>query len=195
MNRQVDSLMGMFFAILLLAVAGVAMAAAVWLALWMLGPINRAAGALKAQTRFQLSDVLGLMVLLQFGLGIVGTGFNSAAEEELYWTMLAALVILAVVLWAASVAAVSRAGILQPLRRLTVTIVLVPGTLAAMMLLPALIYATGYVTLTRFDPAHEAPPFGFGAVAAATAGFIVGAIVIRRLSFWAIAHSAPPEIR
>lgn len=176
-----------------LTVLGVCLAVGIWLALWMLGPINRAAGALQAQTRFQLSDVLGLMVLLQVGLGIVGTGFNSAADEGPYWLVLGILSFLAVILWAASVAAVSRAGIVQPLRRLTVMILLVPGTLAALMLLPALAFGAGYLIVENYDP-HQAtrPPFGFPGILAAIGGLLAGAFVIRQLSFWAIATAVQP---
>src|SRR5262245_47481052 len=105
-----------------------------WLARWMLEPINRAAGSLQAPTRFMLIDFVALMILLQVGLAICGQALSASetsdAAASMYWTLLGVVALLVVVLWGASVSVVSRAGILRPLRRVLVIVVLVPGTLA-----------------------------------------------------------------
>src|SRR5205814_7094552 len=85
-------------------------AGAAWLAWWMLEPINRVAGQLQLSTRFVLTDVLGLMVLLQVPLALLGRAINTGRERSSspYWLLLAVGICLALVLWAASVSVVSR---------------------------------------------------------------------------------------
>ncbi|MBW8884672.1 MAG: hypothetical protein JF612_07815, partial [Planctomycetia bacterium] len=124
--------------LMLLVVAALYIAAAAWLAWWMLEPINRVAGALQFSTRFMLSDVIGLMVMLQVPLAIVGRAVEAGREQTSspYWVLIAIFVVLAFVLWAAAVSVVSRAGIMRLTRRLVVIVVLVPGTLAVIMAFP-----------------------------------------------------------
>src|SRR5262245_55627326 len=129
------------FAIVFLgpAVFVVYIASAKGLAWWLLEPINRVAGHLQLSTRFMLTDVMGLMALLQLPLAIAGRGLESTSrsdEHKLYWFFLAMTAILAVVLWAAAVSVVSRAGITQLWRRLCVIVLLVPGTTAVIILWP-----------------------------------------------------------
>src|SRR5688500_11378517 len=126
-----------------LGVLAVVIGGTIWLARWMLEPINRAAGALGAPTRFMLVDSLALMILLQIGLAICGQALadegTREADANMYWLMLFLVVVLVLVLWAASVSVVSRAGIRRPLRRVAVIVLLVPGTLATIMGTPALL--------------------------------------------------------
>jgi len=86
---------------MLLVVAALYIAAAAWLAWWMLEPINRVAGALQFSTRFMLSDVIGLMVMLQVPLAIVGRAVEAGREQTSspYWVLIAIFVVLAFVLW------------------------------------------------------------------------------------------------
>jgi hypothetical protein len=165
-------------------------AATAILAWWMLEPINRAGGVLQATTRFLLSDVLGLMVMLQVALAISGVALDSSDRQEVaaYWLMLGVSALLACVLWAASVSVVSRAGIVLPLRRLTVIVLLIPGTLAVVMSIPLVIVLA---LSGMFDP-HGALGLGVWRayilpLAALGLLLLVGAIfLIRRLSFWAL---------
>src|SRR6185503_15842883 len=64
---------------------------AAWLAWWMLEPINRVAGVLRATTRFMLTDVIGLMIMLQVGLAIIGRALSGSEvrgeEAALYWVL------------------------------------------------------------------------------------------------------------
>ena len=84
-----------------------------------------------------LIDFVALMILLQVGLAICGQALSAKRRGDeaarMYWVLLAVVAVLVVVLWSASVSVVSRAGILRPLRRVLVTVVLVPGTLATMI--------------------------------------------------------------
>ena len=166
-----------------------------WLARWMLEPINRAAGSLQAPTRFMLIDFVALMVLLQVGLAICGqalsAGDTSDAAEQMYWTLLAVVALLVLVLWAASVSVVSRAGILRPLRRVLVIVVLVPGTLATIMGAPALVLFLVGGIVGRFRPEPEVDwmqrhlPW----LALAAIGIFAAVFVLRRLSYWSLSGS------
>src|SRR5437773_6709233 len=117
--------------LMLLVVAALYIGAAAWLAWWMLEPMNRVAGTLQFSTRFMLTDVIGLMIMLQVPLAIVGRAVESGREQNSspYWVLVTVFAVLALVLWAASVSVVSRAGITRLTRRLVVILLLVPGAL------------------------------------------------------------------
>jgi hypothetical protein len=165
------------------------------LAWWMLEPINRAAGALEAPTRFMLIDFVSLMILLQVGLAICGQALSandtSDAAASMYWTLLGVVALLVLVLWGASVSVVSRAGILRPLRRVLVIVVLVPGTLATIMGAPFLIFFLAGGIAGRFRPEPEVDwmqrqlPW----LALAAVGVPIAVFVLRRLSFWSLSGS------
>lgn len=164
----------------------------VWLAWWMLEPINRAAGSLRAPTRFLLIDFLSLMILLQVGLAICGTALSVSDSGEdaarLYWVLLAVVALLVLVLWAASVSVVSRAGILRPLRRTLVTVILVPGTLATMVGGPALVGALVMAIAGLFGDDLEIDRMQRHLfwLAPATLGLVALVYGFRRLSFWSL---------
>ena len=178
-----------------LVLLAVFVAVVVWLAWWMLEPINRAAGSLRAPTRFMLIDFLALMILLQFGLAICGQALNASdtgdAAARMYWALLTVVALLILVLWSASVSVVSRAGILRPLRRVLVIVILVPGTLATMMGAPALVLALAGGIAGRFRPEPEVDwmqrhlPW----LALAAVGLVAAVFLLRRLSFWSLSGS------
>lgn len=183
--------------ILGLAVFAVLIGVMVWLAWWMLEPINRAAGALNAPTRFMLTDFFGLMVLIQIGLVICGqalSGRDAGREAiRMYWLLVAVVVFLAIVLWIASISAVSRAGILGSLRRLVVIVLLVPSTLSIMLGLPTLVVLLT-VTIVRAIrgemggglPVSQAPLLALGVL-----GIGIVVPVLRWLAFWSLSGTAP----
>ena len=51
----------------------------------MLEPINRVAGELQGTTRFMLTDVIGLMILLQVGLAVTGRALAGATCATKRW--------------------------------------------------------------------------------------------------------------
>jgi hypothetical protein len=173
----------------------VLIAAIIWLAWWMLEPINRAAGSLQAPTRFMLIDFVSLMILLQIGLAICGQALSASdagdAAARMYWLLIAVVALLVVVLWSASVSVVSRAGILRPLRRVLVTVVLVPGTLATMIGLPALLVmlVLGIAALFRPEPEIDWMQKQLLWLALGTLGVVAGVFIMRRLSFWSLSGS------
>jgi hypothetical protein len=170
-------------------------ASVAWLAWWMLEPVNRAAGSLKAPTRFQLIDFVALMLLLQIGLAICGQGLSAseagAAATRMYWLLLALTAFLVVVLWSASVSVVSRAGIGRPLRRLIVIVVLVPGTLAMILAAPALVVMiiAGIAGLFRRDPEIDWLQRQLPWTALAVPCAVALVLTLRRLSFWSLGGS------
>ncbi len=163
---------------------------------WLLEPVNRAAGRLNAPTRFQLTDFIWLMIHLQVLLAVVMQTIAEAMPQRALIVVLGLLSLPIVVLWAASVSVVSRAGILQPRRRAAVILILVPGALAEVMAVPILV--VGGIAYLNNEPPGMWQSYSYGtvertfqllaiAVAIAAAGF-----ALRWLSFWVMAAS-PPE--
>ena len=180
----------------MLAIGGFAIFAGcvTFLANWMLEPINRVAGVLRATTRFMLTDVIALMILLQVGLGVSGqalSGVETSRESiAMYWLLVALLAILFTVLWAAGVCTVSRAGITNWLRRIAVMVVLIPTTLAVMVTLPGLIVFLGIQGgRLVFDPTRSEFS-GLALLAMALACLALAAAAMRWLSYWALAGPA-----
>ena len=125
MNGLPEAFGGLF----VLVFAGLSIACAAGLASWMVEPINRVAGHLHLSTRFMLIDFIGLMLLIQTALAVVGSAIEPGfgGDGSPYWQILSVVVVLVIVLWAAAVSVVSRAGITRMLRRLTVMVVLIPA--------------------------------------------------------------------
>jgi len=170
--------------------SGLYIAMAAWLAWWMMEPINRVAGKLRATTQFMLADFLALMVMLQIALGLLGTAIdtNQPRETSVYWTFMALAILLVLTLWTASVCVVSRAGIARPLRRLIVTLVLIPGTLATIMAIPSLVIVLIGELLEVRQPRVIlwTATLGFS-------GLVAAVILVRRLSFWVLVGSPGGE--
>jgi hypothetical protein len=105
------------------------------------------------------------------------------------------------VMWAASVSTVSRAGILQPLRRAVLILVLVPGTLAELMAAPVLLVAAILAFNSR--PGDWADREWSNSLAVrlltlstAAALAVLWALALRWLSFWVLdapSAASPPN--
>ncbi len=171
------------FLILLVGIGVVAFAAA--LAWWTLEPINRVAGQLRFSTRFMLTDFLGLMILLQGPLAVIGRAIDSDSNESAtYWLILSIILFLVVVLWMASVSVVSRAGITRLWRRLCVMVVCVPGTLGLIIAWP--LTGAAAVYWVQLAPDHL-PTYGL--IALLLLGLVVLTWMTRRLAFWTLVGS------
>jgi hypothetical protein len=159
---------------------------------WLLEPVNRAAGHLNAPTRFQLTDFIWLMMQLQVLLAVVMQTIAEAMPQRGLWVVLGLLTLPILVLWAASVSVVSRAGITQPMRRAAVILLLVPGALAEVMAVPLLIVG-GFAFLSDEPPGMWTGALGAGVAARMTilalmaVTVVVAAIALRTLSFWVLA--------
>jgi hypothetical protein len=162
---------------------------------WLLEPVNRAAGHLNAPTRFMLTDFLWLMIQLQVMLAVVLVQIREQVPQVGQFVILGILAVPVVVLWAASVSVVSRAGITQPLRRAVLILVLVPGALAEIVSVPLLVIAANVALAAQPGDWAErtwsqSPAVRVIGVLAATAAAVVWALVLRRLSFWVMAAPA-----
>ena len=169
---------------------------------WLLGPVNRAAGHLNAPTRFQLTDFIWLMLQLQVMLAVVMQATAEAMPQRAVLIILGLLCLPVLVLWAASVSVVSRAGIKRPLRRAVVILLLVPGALAEVMALPLLVVGAivllsdnvPWVWQNRWtdDLASRVSLILLIGAAIAAAGF-----VLRWLSHWVLspAPAMAPEFK
>jgi hypothetical protein len=163
---------------------------------WLLEPVNRAAGHLNAPTRFLLTDFIWLMIQLQVMLGVVLVQIREQVSQQGQFVILGLLSLPVVVMWAASVSTVSRAGILQPLRRAVLILVLVPGTLAELMAAPVLLVAAILAFNSR--PGDWADRAWSNSLAirilsliSAAVLAVLWALVLRWLSFWVL--DAPPS--
>jgi hypothetical protein len=159
---------------------------------WLLEPVNRAAGHLNAPTRFMLTDFIWLMIQLQVMLGLVLVQIREQVPQTGQFIILGLLSLPVVILWAASVSVVSRAGITQPLRRAALILVLVPGALAEIMAVPLLVI--GGITAVTATPGDwavrawsESLAVRMLGLAAATVLVVLWAIALRWLSFWVLA--------
>ena len=174
-----------------LLVGGLYIGGAAWLAWWMLEPINLVAGHLRASTRYLLTDFLGLMVLLQAALAVVGRAIDSKPGEDRspYWIVLFVALFLMLVLWSASVSVVSRAGIIRPWQRLAVMLLLVPGALAVIVGWPVALIAIA-VNLGLFQDLYRQGAFvGIALTVAGCLVLIAAPFGLRALSFWSLAGS------
>jgi hypothetical protein len=159
---------------------------------WLLEPVNRAAGHLNAPTRFMLTDFIWLMIQLQVMLGLVLVQIREQVPQTGQFVILGALGLPVVILWAASVSVVSRAGITQPLRRAALILVLVPGALAEIMAVPLVVI--GGITAATATPGDWATQIWSPSLAmrilglaGATVLVVLWAIALRWLSFWVLA--------
>ena len=131
--------------------------------LFVLGPINRAAGRLRAPTRFQLSDFLWLLVQVQLALAYC-VEFVGVKHLWFFTLVLGFLLTAVTAMWAGGVSFMSRAGVTHPPRRAVFVLFLLPMTLALMMTTTLLLVAAGFGSFT--------PAIAVGAVAI-TAGALI----------------------
>ena len=174
-----------------LVIGGLYIGGAAWLAWWMLEPINLVAGHLRASTRYLLTDFLGLMVLLQAALAVVGRAIETKPGDDRspYWIVLSVALLLMFVLWSASVSVVSRAGIVLPWRRLAVMLLLVPGALAVIVGWPVAVVAVA-VQMGLMENLYREGAFAGIALTVGGCILLVAApFGLRRLSFWSLAGS------
>jgi hypothetical protein len=163
----------------------------------VLGPVNRAAGRLKAPTRFLLPDFMWLVLQLQFVLWycvqFVGL------EQRLYFPLLLVFLMGAsILMWGGAVSFLSRAGVRSNLRRGIFIMVLLPATLALMVIAPVLpvlsyLMQTDTVAVAQILRLKSEPPPNAGLVL-----LIAGLLAIplagwglRRMSRWMVAELDP----
>lgn len=144
--------------LLLLTLMGGSIGAVSFVGWLCLGPINRVAGRLRARTRFQLSDFFWLLIHAQLALTYC---VRFIGREQTYFPVMLGFLTLAVSgMWAGSLSCLSRAGVMDPLRRAIFVLFMVPLTLALMMTSAiGLIVIGGIWVSPAFDPTM---PMQFG---------------------------------
>ena len=152
------------------------------IATWAIGPVNCARTQIGAPTRFMITDIFWLMVLLQEGLAFV-TQFVPREEPEAFKLILGFLVFAAIALWAGGVSFSSQAGVRRLVDRSLVILVLLPGTLLVMIGIPA----TTILTLTAIHQENTDWSKPYNGYYIAWVCLICGALLLRVLSSW-LAH-------
>lgn len=154
----------------------------------ILGPVSRAAGALKAPTRFQLSDFVWLLVLLQVALG--ATLQLIGAETRVLFEMFLVYLVFAVIgIWIGAISFLSRAAITDPWRRAAFILLVMPGTLGVMVCLPSAAHRVWDSSLMPFASALR---FGYldSRNLAVLITQVVSVLVITPLVVWALRRAA-----
>ena len=108
---------------------------------WALGPLIAAARQTPTPTRFMLSDLLWLMVQLQLAMGLVVWAVPADLPTSTRVGALLFLCVPVVGFWYGCLHGVDQAGIQQPLRRAAAFVILLPGTIVAVVALPLLTVA------------------------------------------------------
>lgn len=163
----------------------------------ILGPVNRMAGRLPAPTRFLLPDFMWLVVQLQLALGYC-VSFVGVEQRYFFPLMLGFLSLASLLMWAGAVSFLSRAGVRSNLRRGIFILVLLPATLALMIvspILPVLCYllqtnARGIEDLFQIR-GYLPPNAGLLLLAASILFLPALGLGLNRLSRWMVAGLQP----
>jgi len=151
---------------------------------WTLGPLIAAARQAPAPTRFLLSDLLWLMIQLQLAMALVaGAVPRDFPTETRVWAAIL-LGLPTAAFWYACLHVVAQAGIGGTLRRGAVFVLLVPGTVVAIVGVPILAMAVLSLTNARNSQPYELEwtTVALTAGAAATFG-------MRWLARWAVGET------
>lgn len=188
----------MFGVLGILVGMGLYVLAAALLGHWIVGPINKAAGDLKAPTRFMLTDFIWLMLQLQIVLAATGPPIMEAVESDAAILLVALVCVPVLILWAASVSVVSRAQITRPMKRAVVILVVIPAALVVIMALPVLTVASIIMlsSLVVEMPGNELSSRTIH-VALIVGLAILAAMLaygLRRLSYWVVNSSLALDV-
>ena len=162
----------------------------------VLGPVNKAAGQLKAPTRFQLNDFFWLLVQLQLALGFC-LRIVEPGEVGPFVVLLGFMTLASVLMWAGAVSFVSKAGVTNGWRRGAFVLVQLPATLALMMGTPiflavALVMPIKYCS-DLIDTSRAPNPtiviVGALQLIGIALGLVTSGWLLRRLSLWILAGS------
>ncbi|HZL89243.1 MAG TPA: hypothetical protein VFB96_12770 [Pirellulaceae bacterium] len=163
----------------------------------VLGPVNRAAGRLKAPTRFLLPDFMWLLVQLQLALGYCVT-FVGVQQRYFFPLVLGFFALASVMMWAGAVSFLSRAGVRSNLRRGVFILLLLPLTLALMIATP-LLPVVSYLLHTEAEEIEQLfrlkdylpPNAGVLLLAAGVFCIPILGLALHMLSRWMVAGMQP----
>lgn len=166
---------------------------------WILLPLVQRTGILTSPTRFTLVDVLCLMALIQV---VLACFIPVLSFDDLIWVfwlpLLVAALLCTVLMWASSVSLASQAGITRPLRRTVLILVLIPGTLVMMNVVPLAIgAATGWFAgeIQQLLQLPKSIPVPFAAIyGAALVPLLALTLLLHFLASWVLKFSEPPRL-
>ncbi|NUQ65694.1 MAG: hypothetical protein HUU20_24755 [Pirellulales bacterium] len=138
---------GLLVVVLGLGVLAIVGAVALGVAIWVLHPIDRAAREFRAPMQFTLVDFLCLFLLVQLPMALIH-GFLNDQEAGIRWMLDIYAWFGVGSFWAASVHALSRAGIRNPRHRAIFLGFVAPSAISGVVVLPVLT-AVGIVALAE----------------------------------------------
>jgi hypothetical protein len=160
---------------------------AAWVMEWTLAPLIAAARSRAPQRRFMLTDLLWLVVQLQLVMALLAWAYppNSPGHSRVWG--LVALCLPVTVFWIASLQAVSQAGILRPLQRAAVFVIVLPGAIAVIIGMPLL---TGILIVTVLSSvmAESSREADLGIVATEAFLCLPAMLIVRRVASWTVAE-------
>ena len=106
-----------------------------------LGPLLRANVAGRSPSRFMLTDLIWLVAQLQMVMALAARAFPVDMPSQIRVSALVLLCLPVLAFWYASLQVVSWAGVVRPLRRAVVFLLLLPGAALMTLCLPMLALA------------------------------------------------------
>jgi hypothetical protein len=160
-------------------------------AMFILAPINGLVRTIKAPTRFQLTDLVSLMLLLQLVLAgaaaLIRLESNRSIELGEVMPALLVATVGIVVLWGGGVSYISQAQINSPWRRIVFVALILPGTL--LLMLGSVAAVVSLIVSFHFD--FDRPEFDrhyrFWISFAALNVIVVACCLMRWLVYWVVA--------
>jgi len=152
---------------------------------WTTGPMLQAAGDARRTRTFLLTDLIWLLLQMQLAMAVCSYAFPAAMPASSRAIAMILLSVPVVLFWLASLQAVSRAGIQQPLRRAAVFVILLPGFALTILGIPLLTIGLFHALAPRHEdglPSHS--PLVLGVQLALLLAF---AAALRWLARWTVA--------
>lgn len=162
---------------------------------WILRPLARFATDLRAPRRFQLSDLIWLMIHLQAVIAVTVQLFTADVPTGVRVFMLLLFSVPVIGIWIASLHVASRAGITQPLRRGAVILLVIPLGMVAAVAIPVLVTQVVADVLARADSSRRpsAWPSPLWAIFLLSAAILLAA-ALRFLADWSVRGNPRPLV-
>jgi hypothetical protein len=154
---------------------------------WILQPLAGFATNLQAPRRFQLSDLIWLMIHLQAVIAMTVQFFTAEVPTGVRVFMLALFSAPVIGIWVVSLHVASRAGITQPLRRGAVILLVIPLGMVSAVAIPVLVAQVVADVLARAEASRlpSAWPSPLWAISLLSAAIMLAA-ALRVLADWSV---------
>jgi hypothetical protein len=158
------------------------------LVVWMTQPVLRASEA-EAPVRFQLTDLIWLLVELQMAMALATYAIPATMPATVRVWVLMFLCIPMLLFWVASLRIVSGAGIRHPLPRAAVFVVYLPGVVASLLGLP--LFVLDFTRSLAPSGAGSLPGEGPYVTGGRLAALLIFALSLRWIARWAVSGAQP----